>query len=115
MQGGPTAVLRSKQPERVYQEMWGLLLAYNLIRVEMERFADEANVAPTAISFVTAFNLICDEWIWLAGTATPGQIPRQLKRLREDMRRLVLPQRRRERSFPRVVKIKMSNYNKKPA
>ena len=112
---GAGAPLRSKRPEGVRQEVWGVLLAYNLIRLEIERMADEAKVKPTRISFAGALNLICDEWMWLAGTRTPGQIPRQLKRLRADMRRLVLPKRRRERSYPRAVKIKMSNYAKKRA
>jgi hypothetical protein len=39
--------IRSKSPVAVAQEMWGLLLVYNLVRVEMERIADELNVAPT--------------------------------------------------------------------
>jgi hypothetical protein len=105
MQGGPSSTLRSKHPNGVNQELWGLLLAYNLVRLEMERFADEAKVRPNRISFTTVFNLICDEWLWLVGTHTPGAIPKQLKRLRSDMRRLVLPP-RRERSYPRSVRIK---------
>jgi hypothetical protein len=36
----------------------GLLLAYNLVRLEMERIADETGVAPTRISFVAALRLI---------------------------------------------------------
>ena len=37
--------IRSKSPEAVAQEVWGILLAYNLIRREMEEIADEAEVA----------------------------------------------------------------------
>ena len=33
--------IRSKSPTAVAQEMWGILLAYNLVRLEMERVADE--------------------------------------------------------------------------
>jgi len=40
--------LRSKTPDRVRQEIWGLLIAYNLIRLEIERIADEAKVKPRA-------------------------------------------------------------------
>ena len=29
--------IRSKSPEAVGQELWGILLAYNLVRLEMER------------------------------------------------------------------------------
>jgi hypothetical protein len=115
MNGGTSSILRSKSPGRVNQEMWGLLQAYNLVRYEMEQIADEAQVPPTRISFATVFNMICDEWLWLAGTATPGAIPRQLKRLRSDVRRVVLPE-RRNRTYPRAIKVKTpSRYPRKRA
>jgi hypothetical protein len=104
--------IRSRSPKAVRQEMWGLFLAYNLIRLEMERAADEAQVEPTRISFVTAMRLIIDEWMWCA-IASPGAIPRHLRSLRASLVGLVLPPRRPERSYPRAVKIKMSNYPRK--
>jgi hypothetical protein len=104
--------LRSKSPAAVTQEIWGVLLAYNLVRLEMERVADEAGVAPTRISFVAALHLIVDEWLWLAVTS-PGAIPSRLRDLRANLKRLILPPRRSERRYPRAVKIKMSNYPRK--
>lgn len=104
--------LRSKSVDRVRQEIWGLLIAYNLIRLEMERAADEAGVPPTRISFVAVFRMICDEWLWCA-IAAPGAIPCHLRRLRQNISLFVLPPRRSERSYPRAVKVKMSNYPRK--
>jgi hypothetical protein len=104
--------IRSRSPQKVRQEIWGILLAFNLVRLEMERVADEAEVEPTRISFITALHLICDEWLWSA-TAAPGSIPRQLKRLRADLKRFILPPRRPKRRYPRAVKIKMSSYPRK--
>lgn len=104
--------LRSKSVDRVRQEIWGLLIAYNLIRLEMERVADEADVAPTRISFVAVYRMICDEWLWSA-IAAPGAIPRHLRELRKQIKLFILPPRRPERSYPRAVKVKMSNYPKK--
>ena len=104
--------IRSKSPAGVEQELWGLLLAYNLIRLEMERAADEAGVEPVRISFVAALRLICDEWLWCA-IASPGAIPKHLRNLRAALTTLILPPRRSERSYPRAVKIKMSNYPRK--
>lgn len=101
--------LRSKTPDAVTQELWGILLAYNLVRLEMERVADEARVEPSRISFVAAFRLIVDEWLWLAVTS-PGAIPSRLRDLRANLKRLILPARRSERSYPRAVKIKLSPY-----
>jgi len=101
--------IRSKSPERIRQEVWGILLAYNLVRLEMERVAQEAGVEPTRISFVTSLHFICDEWIWSA-SAAPGAIPRHLRNLRATLRRFILPPRRLKRRYPRAVKIKMSSY-----
>ena len=103
--------IRSKTPDGVRQELWGIALAYNLVRVEMERAAAEAGVPPTRISFVAALSMIRDEFYWLGSPrVTPGAIPASLQRLRRQLKRLVLPPRRPERSYPRAVKLKMSNY-----
>ncbi len=104
--------IRSQRPSGVEQEIWGVALAYNLVRLEMERIAQEAGVTPTRISFVMALRLIRDEWMWLAG-ASPGAIPKQLRRLASDLTRFILPPRRTQRRYPRAVKIKMSNYARK--
>jgi hypothetical protein len=105
--------IRSKSPDAVAQELWGLLLAYNLIRLEMERIADETGVAPTRISFVAALRLIINEWSWATITTSPGAIPRHLTDLRDKIRVFVLPERRSDRVFPRAVKLKMSGYPRK--
>jgi hypothetical protein len=105
--------LRSKKPEGVAQELWAVGLAYNLIRLEMERVAEEAGVPPTRISFIAALHLLRTEWAWLAMSDTPGSFPKRLRRLREDLGRFVLPARRPNRSFPRAVKLKMSPYARK--
>ncbi len=106
--------IRSKTPEGVRQEIWGIAIAYNLVRLEMERAAEEAGVAPTRISFVYALSLICREWQRAcAPRAAIGNIPRDLATLRLNLKRLVLPPRRPQRAYPRAVKIKMSNYPRK--
>jgi hypothetical protein len=101
--------IRSRRPIGVAQELWGVALAYNLVRLEMVRIAEEANVSPNRVSFLMALRLIRDEWLWCA-VAKPGAIPRHLRELRAEIMRFVLPPRRSERSYPRAVKIKMSNY-----
>jgi hypothetical protein len=107
--------IRSRSPVGVRQELWGIFLAYNLVRLEMKRVADEAGVEPTRISFVSALRLICDEWMWCA-IASPGAIPKHLRNLRAALSGLILPPRRSQRRYPRAVKIKMSNYpRKRPA
>ena len=104
--------LRSKSVDRVRQEIWGLLIAYNLIRLEMARIADEAGVPSRRISFVMVFRMISDEWMWCA-LASPGAIPRHLRNLRANVKIFIIPPRRTKRSYPRAVKVKMSNYARK--
>ena len=104
--------LRSKSPDGVGQELWGMALLYNLVRLEMERIAALAKVPPNRISFVTALRSIKDCWFW-ASLSSPGTIPKRLRRMREDILRFVLPPRRSHRLFRREVKIKMSNFPRK--
>lgn len=101
--------IRSQSPAAVEQELWGLLLAYNLVRLEMARVAHAAGVAPTRVSFVAALHLIRDEWLWCA-VALPGAIPRHLRELRRTLTRLILPERRPHRSYPRAVKVRLTGY-----
>jgi hypothetical protein len=110
--------IRSKSPIAIAQEMWGhrLLLVYNLVRTEMERIADELEVAPTRISFVAALRLFVEFWLLGSKSLSPGALPKQLAKTQDRVRRFVLPPRRSERTFPRAVKLKMSNYaRKRPA
>lgn len=106
--------IRSRTPDGVRQELWGIAIAYNLIRLEMERVAKLAKVAPTRISFVAAMGLIKDELAGLVGQRLAlGTIPSRLAFLEQQLKRLVLPERRPQRSYPRAVKRKMSNYPRK--
>ena len=103
--------IRSRTPDGVRQELWGIAIAYNLVRLEMERVAALANVAPTRISFMGALRSIRFELSMLVGQRLAlGTIPKRLKYLEAQLKQLVLPERRTERSYPRAVKVKMSNY-----
>jgi hypothetical protein len=106
--------IRSQKPDGVLQEVWGILLTYNLVRLEMESIANEEKLDPTRISFVEALRLIRNEWDWLSVTS-PGAIPKRIATLRRNVKRYILPA-RRQRGYPRVAKLKVSSYNrKKPA
>jgi hypothetical protein len=105
--------LRSKLPALVRQEVWGTLIAYNLLRHEIAQMADELHVPPQRLSF---------QWLALAITTalyhwplqTPGTFPKRLARLREQARAYLLPE-RRTRTYPRVVKQPRSKFPMKNA
>lgn len=101
--------IRSKSPERVAQEIWGLVVAYNLVRHEMEAVAQKCRVAPQRISFRGSLRLIRDLFLW-AEVASPGKLPKMIRDMRFEMEDLVLPPRRSMRRYPRHVKIKLSGY-----
>lgn len=104
--------IRSKTPSAVAQEMWGLLIAYNLVRREIERVANELDVPPIRISFVAALREVVEQWHF-AAMASPGRVPERLSSVADRLRQFLLPPRRPERVYPRAVKLKMSNYDRK--
>lgn len=103
--------LRSKSPQRVLQELWGLALAYNLVRLEMLHVAQRLKVPPVRLSFRHSLMLVRN-FLVSAWLASPGVLPARLVLLHQEIALLVLPL-RRPRSYAREVKIKMTNYHKK--
>ena len=97
--------LRSKKPELVEQELWGVLLAYNLVRYQMIKMAGSLKgYWPNQLSFSESCGMV----MTLQG-ASPGRIPELVRDL-ESMAQLVKLPIRRERSFPRVVKERPRKY-----
>jgi hypothetical protein len=101
--------IRSKKPDGVLQELWGILLVFNLVRLEMQSIAKDEKIEPTRFSFVAALRLIRSEWDWLSVTS-PGAIPKRLAMLRRNVKRYILPT-RRKRSYPRVTKLTINRHN----
>ncbi|WP_221274619.1 IS4 family transposase [Thaumasiovibrio subtropicus] len=101
-------LLRSQSVEGVEQEIWGILIAYNLVRLEISRIAKEANVSPLRISFMMALRDIQDELMWCA-IASPGSIPKKLRAMRERVKRYILPE-RKKRPKSRTVRISKTRY-----
>jgi hypothetical protein len=103
--------LRSTIPARVRQEVWGLALGYNLVRLAVARAAVHAGVPALRMRYRHALLLIRGFWA-SAWHAAPGVLPKRLTVLHDELATLVLPE-RRPRRYPRAVKIKMSNYPRK--
>lgn len=108
---GPGTQLRSRSPERVRQEAWGLLVMYNLVRLQMLRLAQQHGVPARKLSFRGAALLIGNVW-YSAWLTPPGTIYGLMSEMERNLKQLLLPQ-RRARTHRREVKRKMSNYPKK--
>lgn len=106
---GSAHTLRSMTVDGVKQEIWGALIAYNLVRVEIAKAALEAKCQPTDISFTLAFRTIQYELFIAAATQAQGKLPAGLRRLRERLV-LDLKEYRPDRKFDRVVKAKAQRY-----
>jgi hypothetical protein len=107
---GRDVPIRSKTPAGVVQEVYGLVLAHYLIRRVIHDAAVTGSVDPGRVSFTGALRVL-----WCRLPDVPGAPPADWYRdlLREVRRQRLRP--RRERWYPRVVKRKMSNWNKKRA
>jgi Insertion element 4 transposase N-terminal/Transposase DDE domain len=57
-QRGAATILRSRKPEMVEQEIWGLLLTHYGIRHLMREAADQADLDPDRMSFIRALRVI---------------------------------------------------------
>lgn len=108
--------LRSKLPEMIEQELWGVLLGYNIIRYQMVNMAKTIpGIHPNQLSFTTSataiIHLIYGFWLEAAGT-----IPKRISHLLDETPHHVLPIKREDRIYPRCVKPRSRKYpNKKKA
>ena len=105
--------LRSKKPDMIRQELWGVLLAYNLVRFQMAKMAYSLEgVEPNQISFNQSAIFIIKE-LTILPYVSAGNIPAVLKSMTDMASSFVLPA-RRERKYPRIIKKPPARYPYKP-
>jgi hypothetical protein len=105
---GPLAVLRSRKPVGVLQELYGLLIAHYAVRALMHEAALAIGESPDRVSFTRTVRVLTDATIEFQ-LAAPELLPGLYRRLLRDIVRELLPP-RRLRTYPRVIKRKMSNF-----
>lgn len=109
-----SVTLRSKTPQGVRQEIYGIGIAYNLVRQELAKVAHENKREPRQISFRNGLLLIRN-FLVTAAQVNPGTLPKHIARLERDLALLFLPDRRGDRRYPRRRKFKDTRYPaKKP-
>jgi hypothetical protein len=107
--------LRSKGPESVRQEVWGILVAYNLVRRRMGYAAERVKESPNRMSFGMSLMLIKAFCVFAAWYDAPRDAQRALAQLDTDLEAALLPPRRRRPPYPRVAKPKMCSYKRRGA
>lgn len=106
---GNSLTLRSKTVGLVYQELWGLLLAYNVVRREASQAAVAHKRAPSEVSFKFACQHIASHLVIMAGAVSPSHTPRRLEELRGSIGVLFITKRPRP-ARPRAVKMSKTRY-----
>ena len=101
--------LRSKKIDLVYQEVWGLLLAYNVIRREASQAAVAFGRVPSDIRFKPACQYIAVQLIVMAAANPISATGRRLAELRAGVGGMFLDHRPRP-SRPRTVKISRTRF-----
>ena len=107
----PAVPLRSRKPVGVIQEVYALLLAHYVVRAVMVEAAHAVDLAPTRLSFLATLRVIRDALPDFQ-RAAPAEHPRLYHQLLADIAATRLPP-RANRSNPRAVKRKMSNFKVK--
>ena len=106
--------LRSKKAAGIRQELWGVLLAYNLLRSQMVKMAASLKgYTASQLSFHMASVYLIHELSCMP-YLSPGSIPKRVADLEKQAGQFVLPE-RRERSYPRCVKPRPQRYSVKKA
>ena len=101
--------LRSKTVALIYQEVWGMLLTYNVIRREASQAAVAHGRAPADIRFKPACDYIAVQLIVMAAANPLSATGRRLSELRAGVASLFL-QRQNRPTTPRTVKMSKTRY-----
>lgn len=114
LRGQMPTIFRSKRPDLVKQEIYALVIGYNLIRALINQAAQQHSQDPRTLSFLDALHHILEAAPIL--TALPTE-PREHKRtqLLSLVADCPIDRPRRPRLNPRVVKVKMSKFARKNA
>lgn len=112
-QRAPQRPLRSGRPVGVVQEIYGLLVAHYVVRAVMAEAAETVDLPPSRMSFTHTLRVIREAAPEIQRTAVADR-PRLYRQILEDVAAEPLPP-RADRSNPRVVKRKMSNFGVKKA
>jgi len=101
--------LRSNLPELIKQELWGVLLAYNLIRYKMILMAKSLkSVLPNQLSFRDASSHIIHT-LTMMPLYAPGNVPKIVLDIERNAKQFML-EGKRERSYPRCLKVSKNRY-----
>jgi hypothetical protein len=112
LRGQAPTILRSKTPELVEQELYAVVIVYNLVRELIHQAAMQSNKDAQGISFLDSLQCIID-LIPHMSIAIPAHAQSQYQYLIALIAEREIDRPQRHRINPRVVKVKMSKFKRK--
>ena len=112
LRGQMPTIIRSKRADLVEQELYAMLIMYNLIRVLIYESANKEGKYPLQISFLDTLQLTIDSAPFMT-TAKDSKRKQMFNYLLDMIANSPIDRPRRLRSNPRVVKVKMSKFKRK--
>ena len=113
LQGQMPTLFRSKRPDLVEQELYAMMLLYNLIRETMLQAATQGEKDPLALSFLDCLQILIDAVPQMSKPMAPALMAEQQQYLLDLLAAADLDRPRRPRVNDRVVKVKMSKFKRK--
>lgn len=113
LRGQAPTILRSKRADLVEQELYALLITYNLTRWLMLQAAQEHGVDPLQISFLDTLHWIVDAVAQMDYTNSEQHTAQQHKYLYRLIAESLIARPRRLRTNHRVIKVKSSKFKVK--
>jgi Insertion element 4 transposase N-terminal len=113
LRGQMPTLFRSKRPDLVEQELYAMMLLYNLIRETLLQAAAQANKNPLALSFLNALHIILDAIPQMSRPMAPEIALQQRQYLLSLLADAEIDRPRRPRVNDRVIKVKMSKFKRK--
>jgi hypothetical protein len=112
LRGQAPTLLRSKTPELVEQELYAVVIVYNLVRELIHQAAMESNQDARGLSFLDSLQWIIDA-IPHMSISLRAHAQSQYSYLIALIAECEIDRPQRHRVNPRVVKVKMSNFKRK--
>lgn len=113
LQGQMPTLFRSKRPDLVEQELYAMMLLYNLLRELMLQAAAQTDKSPLLLSFLDCLQIIIDAVPQMSKPMAPTVRAGQQQYLLDLLAAANIDRPRRQRVNDRVVKVKMSKFKRK--
>lgn len=113
LRGQSPTNLRSKRADFIEQELFSVLIVYNLIRSIIDVSTEAEGSDPLSMSFLDSMQIIIEGGPFINSDSEPSSVNASIAYMFKLIANSPIDRPRRHRCNPRVVKVKMSNFNRK--